>query len=211
MGFHINMTGRGIMASDSHTHVRGSAFVGNETSEPQDLLEYFDKVEWEDEFRSSVISLNGYVAVVCQRDSKMFAAVDRARSIPLFYGCVNNELYISDDASWVQEKVSSLERSELAEHEFCMTGYVTGSDTLSPDVKQLRTGELLLAESGCESLRFDVERYYDFMNTEGYYACDAEELSKEFDSVLTRSFERLIALAKARTIAIPLSGGIHGL
>lgn len=207
MELDINIIGRGTMASDSYTYVRGAAFVGDSNSTPQALTEYFDIVESEDEFRSRVASLNGYFAVVCVRNSKVFAAVDRARSIPLFYSCTSNELYISDDASWVQDKTGSPERSEMAEYEFCMTGYVTGSDTLYLGVKQLCAGEFLLVERERGQVRVHVESYYDFVNGKDQYGSDPEELSREFDRVLVGCFDRLVALANGRTIVLPLSGG----
>lgn len=206
MGFHINMTGRGVMASDSHTHVRGTAFAGNDTSAPQDLLEYFDKIESEDEFRSSMVLLNGFFAVVCERESVLLAGVDRIRSIPLFYGSVGNQFYIGDDASWVQTNVGSFERSELALREFCLTRYVTGSDTLYPGVKQLRAGELLVARTVNGSVQFSTERYFDFVGRDET-SSDVERLSHELDALLVRCFERLLTLADGRTIVVPLSGG----
>ena len=104
-------------------------------------------------------------------------------------------------------RVGSLGRSGLPEHEFCMTGYVTGSDTLYPGVKQLRAGELLVADMLGSHVRLDVERYYDFTSINEYYVPDVKELSDEFDRVLIRCFERLVALAAGRRIVVPLSGG----
>jgi len=207
MGFHINLVGRDVKAMEPHSYARGVAFTESNASKPESLLEYFARTETVGDFRMSVASLNGYFAVVLKRGSTLFAAVDRARSIPLFYGSAGDEFYISDDANWVQSKVGSFERSELAEYEFCMTGYVTDSDTLYPGVKQLRAGELLVAITLGSHVRFNVERYYDFTNTKEYYVSDAKELSNQFDRVLIRCFERLIALADGRRIVVPLSGG----
>lgn len=207
LGFHFDMVGRNARQSDLRTYVRGSAFFGREVSRSQDLLEYFSQIQSEDDFRSAVVSLNGYFAVVCERGSKLFAAVDRARSIPLFYGCRGNQLYVSDDATRTRANLRSSEDSQLARDEFCMTGYVTGSDTLYKGVKQLRAGELLVAEMKCESLDYHVERYYDFLRTDDFYVADIQDLSAEFDSVLTRSFTRLVAVANGRAIVVPLSGG----
>lgn len=207
MGVHIHVSGRGVETSDKHTLARGVAFKGSSTSDLVSLPECFSTVQTEDDFKSLVVSLNGYFAIVCQRDSAIFAAVDRARSIPLFYSCFGKEFYISDDANWIRARIGGLERGELEELEFCMTGYVTGSDTLYPDVKQLRAGELLVAKMDCEPVQCHLERYYDFTNTEQHYAPDAEELFKAFDRVLVRCFQRLVRLAGGRTIVIPLSGG----
>lgn len=206
MGFHINVTGRSVVASDAHTHVRGTAFIGSDASTPQNLLGYFDMIESEDEFRSSMVLLNGFFAVVCNRESVLFAGVDRIRSIPLFYGATGDEFYISDDASWVQTNVGSFQRSELSEREFCMTGYVTGSETLYPGVKQLRAGELLVARTEDGLVRFSTERYFDFAGRPET-GSDVETLSHELDALLIRCFRRLLRLADGRTLVVPLSGG----
>ncbi len=206
MEFHINMTGRCAVASDSHAYVRGTAFIGSDTSTPLNLLGYFDRIESEYEFRSSMILLNGFFAVVCNKGSVLLAGVDRIRSIPLFYGATGDEFYISDDASWVQTKVGSFQRSELSEREFCMTGYVTGSETLYPGVKQLRAGELLVAKTADGLVQFSTERYFDFVGRPET-SSDAETLSHELDALLIRCFERLLRLADGRTLVVPLSGG----
>jgi asparagine synthase (glutamine-hydrolysing) len=207
LGFRFDMVGRNARQSELFTCVRGSAFFGSDVAKPQDLLEYFDRVKSEDDFRSAVASLNGYFAVICKRDSKLFAAVDRARSIPLFYGCSGNQLHMSDDASRIRASLNRFQDSQLARDEFCMTGYVTGSDTLYNDVKQLRAGELLVAEMKRGNLDVRVERYYDFIRKHDFYTPDVQCLSAKFDDVLMRSFERLVALANGRTIVVPLSGG----
>jgi len=153
-----------------------------------------------------MVLLNGFFAVVCNKGSVLVAGVDRIRSIPLFYGATGEEFYISDDASWVQTKVGSFQRSELSEREFCMTGYVTGSETLYPGVKQLRAGELLVAKTADGLVQFSAERYFDFAGRPET-SSDAETLSHELDALLIRCFERLLGLADGRTLVVPLSGG----
>lgn len=207
MGFQIKIRGTTSKAQHNVVFSRGSAFKGTRSSDLVCLQEYFSSVQSIDDFKARVESLNGYFCVICKQDNTLYAAVDRARSIPLFYGCTNDEFYISDDACWIREKVNSVKRSEIAEQEFCMTGYVTNSDTLYPGVKQLRAGELLIATLQCGSPSSRVDRYYDFINAGEYYPPDARELARQFDQVLMRSFERLLAFANGRTIAIPLSGG----
>lgn len=207
LGFHFDMVGRNARKSDLCTYVRGSAFLGSEVSKPQDLLECFRQVQSEDDFRRVIESFNGYFAVICERGFKLFASVDRTRSIPLFYGCRGNQFYVSDDAARIQANLDSVEASQLARDEFCMTGYVTGSDTLYQGVKQLRAGEFLVAEIRCGEIDFHVERYYDFLKTDESFSPDIQDLSEGFDDVLKRSFERLVAFANGRTIVVPLSGG----
>ncbi len=139
-------------------------------------------------------------------DHELLAAVDRVRSIPLFYGQKGADFYMSDSADWVRQQVANKEIDPLAREEFLLTGYVTGPDTLFPDVKQLQAGEALSVQDNGESLIIKPIRYYRFIHK--YESPKSmKELMEEHDQVLLRVFNRLIERADGRTIVVPLSGG----
>ena len=69
--------------------------------------------------------MNGFFSVIIETERHIFAAVDRIRSIPLFYGYINCNFYISDDARYINEKVKDEKMDELSKTEFLLTGYVT--------------------------------------------------------------------------------------
>ncbi|MCF8011594.1 MAG: asparagine synthase [Clostridiales bacterium] len=160
----------------------------------------------EERFLDGIQKLNGFYALIFNKGKQLFAAVDRVRSIPLFYGVKGNDFYISDNAEWIRQQVGNQELDPLAKEEFLLTGYVTGPDTLFPDVKQLQAGEAIIVKETKQGLSINPIRYYRFVH-EYEQDKNMEQLMDEHDQVLVRVFNRLIQVANGRTIVVPLSGG----
>jgi asparagine synthase (glutamine-hydrolysing) len=188
------------------TYWKGSAFFEERLLDDSSIACMFSSIKNADDFISSIKQLNGFFAVVQQKEDTIYAAVDRVRSFPLFYSLKDGDFYISDDPLWIQKEIQAEEVDEIAAAEFMLTGYVTGSDTLYPDIKQLKAGEALALERSSEGPRFKKVRYYQYIP--GKYSTSSEEaLLSELDRILVKVFERLIKLASGRTIVVPLSGG----
>ncbi len=181
---------------------------------------YQDKLYKDDEFHTLVSSwstkedfikgiqeLNGFYALISLQGGQLFAAVDRVRSIPLFYAQKAQEFYLSDCADWVREKVGNTKLDLLAKGEFLLTGYVTGSDTLFPDVKQIQAGECIFIEDTPGGITVEKHRYYEYIHNYPDSVTE-EELITVHDEVLLNIFNRLIQIAAGRTIVVPLSGGL---
>lgn len=149
---------------------------------------------------------NGFYALVWERGSQLLAAVDHIRSIPLFYALKDGNFFLSDDAEWVRQQVGNTTMDEIAKEEFQLTGYVTGQDTLYPDVKQLQAGEFLSINTSVESLQLKTERYYRFLHIEPENYAEAA-LYQQLDAAALASIDNLIRYANGRQIVIPLSGG----
>lgn len=166
------------------------------------LVEYFSNVGDEKIFKQRVLEANGFFSVIIENENKLFAAVDRLRSIPLFYGQKDGELYISDCAFSVRDQANDLKIDSLSEIEFLRTGYVTGRNTLSGSVKQLEAGEYLL---------FDGKQIYTkfyYIHLHGSYLNLSEaEYFDDLDSISEAVFQRLIKSAEGKTLVIPLSSG----
>jgi asparagine synthase (glutamine-hydrolysing) len=134
-----------------------------------------------------------------------FAAVDRIRSIPLFYAIVDGHIYISDDAYWVSDQLGINDYDELSVAEFLLTGYVTGKETLRPKVKQIQAGEVLIAQEIPEP-HVITEHYYRYL-PKSYFRDQEKSLFTNWEAVLIRAFRRLVYSVDGRPIVIPLSGG----
>lgn len=187
--------------------VRGSAFIKDINKSGSELAIFLpiagaDIESWE----NALHALNGFFAVVALGENILFAAVDRIRSIPLFYGRFNNQLFLSDDAEWVRTQVGDKEMDPVAREEFLLTGYVTGQDTLCPNVKQLQAGEYLVAQEHEQGIEVSCHRYYRFTHTEPDHF-DEQQLRKTLDQAALQSVKRLVDYAGGRQIVIPLSGG----
>jgi len=138
--------------------------------------------------------------------SRILASVDRVRSRPMFYGQRGDDWLVSDVAEWVRDRVGDRDIDELVAAEFMLTGYVTGAETLYPNVKQLRAGEMLIEGEGKGLSVVRTERYYEFRHRDPWEESD-DELTRRLDAVVLSVFERLIQSVEGRPIVVPLSAG----
>ncbi|NLE27467.1 MAG: hypothetical protein GX625_19460 [Clostridiaceae bacterium] len=151
--------------------------------------------------------MNGFYSVVYSNGKSGWMAVDRIRSFPLFYSFFGGKLFISDDGAWVKKQVGDSEMGDLEKQEFLLTGFVTGADTIFPNVKQIQAGEVIFFKTDeTGNLKLKSQRYYNYFHKK-YYDENEDELIKKFDDVLIQVFKRLISFADGRTLVVPLSGG----
>jgi asparagine synthase (glutamine-hydrolysing) len=194
--------------------MRGTVFSGDRFTREEDIINQFQGL-WElqtegiiNAAHSLLNHLNGFFAVVIENNQGVFAAVDRVRSIPLFYGQANGRIFLSDDGEWVRNNVGDRKMDPIARQEFLHTGYVTGSDTLFPKVKQLQAGELLHITKSHNEPQLQTHRYYRFLHHESDEPVDQEKLLSSLDAVSEKSVQRLIDYANGRQIVVPLSDGL---
>ncbi len=134
----------------------------------------------------------------------VYIVADRVRSYPLFYGYDARGTYVSDDPYWIQDRMGDHSLDEVAKREFSLTGFVTNDGTLSPAIKQVRSGEIVhLSGDGRRSDR----AFYQRFNIRSALEDDLEARLNELDRIMLSVFRRLIHHAQGRTLVIPLSGG----
>lgn len=198
---------------DNRIWVRGGVYTGNEFCRDTELPSLLSRIaplisdDTPDELHKFLSKLNGFFALVVQKGDTVLAAVDRVRSIPLFYGQEKGEIFLSDDAEWIRKNVGDTELDPVARQEFLFTGYVTGKETIFPHVRQLQAGEMLYIDQGDKATSLRTHRYYQFLHSESAQHIDEESLLAELDAVSEKSMERLISYANDRQIVIPLSAG----
>lgn len=183
-----------------HAHYRGEYLEG-------DVRELFAGVGDAEGFRAVVEDLNGHFAVVLETDDTVFAAVDHIASLPLFYAVEEETVYVGDSPVWIAERLPGETCDGDAATELLMTGYVTGNDTLYPNVEQLRAGQILSVDrDGSEQPSF--EQYFRFPESEVVdQTRDRERLFAQFERELTGTFERLVERADGEPLVLALSGG----
>lgn len=188
-------------------HFRGAAFhQGAQIEVTGVLARLLASAQTKSQLECALGTLNGFYAWVEQSTDRLRAAVDHVRSIPLFYGQRENSFYLSDDAEWVREQVGDTEMDPAARNEFLLSGYVTGSETLFPNVKQLQAGEWLDVTSNDGTLSVSTSRFYRFLHDEPEHV-DAAELQERLSIVTAHAIDRLVRYANGRQILLPLSGG----
>ncbi|NQT86614.1 hypothetical protein HQ560_07615, partial [bacterium] len=193
-------------------HGRGYGFLGEQFSTGQALV---DAVEEhcrgegadasQEAFREIVAGLNGCWALVAEwSDGHVIVAVDKLRSIPLFYAVGPDVHIVSSSCEVVAERLPRKRLDEQAALDYLLAGYVTGPDTLVDGVKQLQAGEML--EHRPDS-SLTTRRYYRFL-PQGDDSADEEELERELEAVLERAFARFVRALGGRRLLVPLSGGV---
>lgn len=149
----------------------------------------------------------GFYAIVAEEPHRVTAAVDRIRSIPIFYGISRDGgLRLSDRAEWVRNEIGANTVLIGARNDFLLAGYVTGENTLVEGVKQLQAGQHLSARTVDGQVEVAVSDYFVFRRTYDNTA-DDEGLESELEVALDSVMRRTVELAGDRQIAIPLSGG----
>jgi asparagine synthase (glutamine-hydrolysing) len=197
---------RGWMKTGS-AWARGSVFDKEDVSfSTMEIAEEFSGLASSDQFIQRLQTANGFYAVVVIANDILLAAVDRIRSIPLFWGRAGNDVYLSDDPYWIADQFDSERYDEVCKREFVLTGYVTGCETLHPNVKQLQAGEVLICEAGATDLVCSPNRYFRLQEGMPYEGTSVR-LIEQLDEAVTSCFERLVSHCNGRPIAIPLSGG----
>ncbi|MNB80661.1 asparagine synthetase B [compost metagenome] len=206
---HISLNNKNLKKHEASNKLTmaGEAYNYKKTEPPQKTIQYIqENIGCTEKIVHHLQNLTGFYYLVIRESKKIFAAVDITRSIPLFYGQGNGEFYLSDDAEWVRNQIGDLEMDPLAREEFLLAGFVTGQDTLYPNVKQLQAGEYLIAEESDTGVSIQRQRYYRFLHKEPFHF-DEAELSFNLENATKNAIRRLIDYADGRQIVLPLSGG----
>ena len=188
--------------------VTGTAFTKNgQMLSGETLMDYLASFGTLEDLAQNLPELNGFYAFALKKGNRLIAAVDRIRSIPLFYGQRGHDFFISDSADWVRNQVRDDKIDPIAKEEFLLCGYVTGPDTLFPEVKQLQAGEAIIVGQDIKrNLQVNPQRYFRYLPSMDSPESE-EEIFNQLDAVLDRVFKRLIDYANGRKIIVPLSGG----
>jgi asparagine synthase (glutamine-hydrolysing) len=192
-------------AHSGGSRARGSAHLGERFLEARELAAALDGCATKEVWVETVSRLNGCFAALTVRGDRLLAAADRIRSMPLFYALDGNDVCVSDSAYRVMRAARPCAMDALAEREFCLTGYVTGRETLLEGVFQVEAGEAVCFDhSGTRAP--ERHRYHEFRHGDPFAATSADLISR-LEEVHSRVFRRLVQTRGGRTLVVPLSGG----
>lgn len=167
---------------------------------------YYDRTNIRDYFKthnfrpSAVTEWRGEFAIVLKDESKIFAAVDRKRSIPLFYYRDDHDRWIVTDH--LGRDLVNQNLNDTSVFEFIITGYVSNEKTLVKDILQLEPGQYLVIENN----QVTVTSYFQFFHQVDESLDEASGV-EELKKIFFRVFERLAKRIAGQSVMIPLSGG----
>ncbi|MBN1555977.1 MAG: hypothetical protein JXA11_14630 [Phycisphaerae bacterium] len=206
--FHLNLQSR--YAKTWHTKngcsVSGFFYCDDQLLSDETLADKFASADFQSRWPDVLADVDGNWCGVLQSPDTLRAAVDHLRSFPLFYAVRGEDVYLSDDAYWVREQIGDETLDELSTSEYLMAGFVTGNDTLYPNVKQIQAGEAVTFRRTPEGISICSERYFRYIHGD-YFSDDKETLLERIDALYMRIGEQLLESISGRTIVIPLSAG----
>lgn len=189
--------------SESEISVKGIAIhPDGRVLREKGLSDYFIGIDSSQLFAKRLRELNGIFAVVIRREKELYAAVDRLRNIPLFYGFLKKTLSLSDDYhAFTADPSAKLNDDAL----FYMRsfGYTPDRQTLIDNLFQLQSGEYL-------HYRDEVMELTSYCPIAALpaFPSDKTAAKRAFADILEQTTERLIRQINNRPVALPLSGGM---
>ena len=198
---------RRTWASAGGTCAIGTAFRDGEQLAATDIVTEFDAAPDLESVEDALCELNGFYSVITPVNRQVVVAVDRLASYPLFYSSPDDSVYVSDTPSWLRKQIGDDTYDRTAEIEYILTGYTTGTKTLSPNVKQVLAGECVAVGRNHPSKNPARRRWYTFPQESERLSASEEELLAHMDEILVRAYERVIEYADGRPIVVSLSSG----
>ena len=194
-----------LQEGDWHYYFCGFFWLGSKKYDGVEALNLL-KDKNAESLKNLLRSADGNFCMLVIGKGRVVLAVDRLRSIPLFYYIDKSDVYVSDDGWWVIQQSRLSEIDAEAALEYLATGYVTGNGTLVKGLMQVQAGEIVeITDEGGE-LQLKSVRYYMFRH-EVAVNKSQRELETELLEVLDGVFSRLVIDLGGRTAIIPLSGG----
>ncbi|MDR0733014.1 MAG: asparagine synthase C-terminal domain-containing protein [Dysgonamonadaceae bacterium] len=183
--------------------VKGFVFTPeNGLLKEEKLIDYFTGTESFDAFQAKLKTANGLFSVVIRQENGIWAAIDHARSFPLFYYHGNDDFFLTDNPDELaKENIPTILDEESAVL-FRHSGFAAGNRTLLKNIFQLIAGQSLC----CEENRIKTEFHTEFL-TDTFFTQTREELKTHLKSTLEHVGRRLVEALAGRPAVIPLSGG----
>lgn len=186
-----------------NTFVRGCGFKDDLFISSSEMANEICNMGEFSEICSFLENINGFFSIIHNTDDDLFLASDHIRTYPLYYSIIEQEIYVSDLPSWIDDNANHRGYDPIAATECLFLSYVTGNKTLSKDIKQIQAGELIRINKNTDFPKADSERYYIFSARSSSKSPSIEE----FDKAILNAFERFISVADERPILLGLSGG----
>lgn len=149
--------------------------------------------------------LNGSFSIVWQQEEFILFAVDRVRSMPLYYAIVDGELWLSSDGSAIVDALPTRTLNSLSEREFLRTYSVSGNDTLLKELHQVNMAEFCVFHSS--SGQISTNCYYRIRNEIQFDEEDLPAMTAAFEQTQWNVARDLVLALEGRTAVVPLSGG----
>ena len=188
---------------DNEIYVKGYAYdANNKFLKDQVLLDYFHSIKENvsiNKLSDILYSLNGCFSVIIKNKEGVFLAVDRLRSMPLFYKLSKNLFLITDK---IKIESSSISKESSEYYEFLLSGCTVNDSTLLKQFKQVESSSIVFFSNN----KIKKTQYFKHLHKD-FFDVSYKNFFKDLRTITDNFMERLVNSAKDRTIVVPLSGG----
>lgn len=141
---------------------------------------------------------DGCFALTIIREDIVMAAVDRARSMPIYY----SRNILSDSSEAIRKKLGIKNQAvdETSLYEFRESDYVEFEETVYREIKQLDAGQILCVKGNEINTEYYYRHYEKIVDIQG-------ELTKMLHQVSLEEFNKLKRIINDRCVVLSLSGG----
>jgi len=166
------------------------------------LLNLDDILKQPDEKKIKIFlkNLDGHYAFVYKTKSYTLAAVDKVKSIPLFFSTKDN--YLSNNANFLISNEKIVNHNIDALRAIAMSGFSIGNATLIQNLNIFQPGQYLLNTHSKTIINY----YYTFKPWK-ISELGEKKLKKELLELLEETFIELVRNSYSRQIVVPLSAG----
>ena len=155
-----------------------------------------------DEVSSFLASIDGHFALIVQKDDLTFIAVDKIRSVPLFFINIKNDFFIDcDPKNLVNLNKFDKTIDENVKLEIAMSGFAIGNKTIYKNLHSLKAGEAGLFQDN----NFEYVQYYKYFGE--IVNKNFDEYLGELSEVTLNIFRKMLDEIGNKQIIIPLSAG----
>lgn len=178
----------------------GNVFLNDRMLSEEDIRILVNDITTFDKATEFVKSLNGHFAIALEFDGTVFLAVDRLRTIPIFYEIDGDEVVIYNHVSFDMIHRYGINETALNELDNCL--FVSGTKTLAIGISSVAAGEVITFTNENVNRQY----YFEFDYEKQDYP-DKKELFRIMDEKFAEAIKRLIEYLDGRCAVIPLSGG----
>ena len=184
------------------SYVKGYAYnTKGEFYREKELLDILSNHHTGSSLKNTLKSLDGCFSFVINYKETIFIGVDKARSFPIFYTFIENEIIISDNIHHLQG-ITKSNMLEASKNEFLSAGTVFGNKTLFENIYEIEAGSFNMFSEE----KFTKIEYFDFITrsvSKNDYNVQKLKLEAVFNSIFKSLSNELIKYK----VVVPLSGG----
>jgi len=199
-----------LWEGENKTFVYGKAFYKSDLYDADSIANLLNGINSLSDLKTVLKELNGFYGIIKRLDDKILIATDHIGSIPIFYSIQDKknqkyeQIFVSDSFNQIIKQTQTKRWDPKSITEFLLSGYSSGSNTISKDINRLQAGEILSINLNKNEIERD--RHFEYLQKPKPIN-SKKKLINELDKILKNSFKRFCKVADGRKVFLGLSGG----